>query len=158
MNLLPRGRAGTGHRRAHSSALEICSTTFEEQELKGTQPLLEEKSISVPTQKPRIDTLFIVLWVISVVLTAICTYFWTSRSSGIELGGFATGFLTELGMYFQTQLLLVCRHSNQRLKLLLSQPSKFVQRNSMGVLISMAIMVSCLLGLQVLNTSDQPLR
>ena len=105
MNLLPNGRAQFGHRRAHSSALETCTAELkghfdeDEQELDDTETLLEDKVIVVPRQKPRIDNIFILLWIISIALTSLCTYLWTRKTEDTQLGSFATGFVTDLGRY-----------------------------------------------------------
>src|ERR1700753_259222 len=107
MALLPRPRTPNaqhiGHRRAHSSALEICMPTYDDQELKeDAQPLLEDKVLFVTTtaqQRPSL-TIIVVLWVFSTVLACICTYLWTSSRVGKSpYGSFATGFATELRAY-----------------------------------------------------------
>ena len=98
MNLLPRVRSEFGHRRAHSSALEICSTTFEDQEIKGTQPLLEEKDIVVTSQTRRLDATLIILWALSVAFVSLLTYALTKSTKDDPFGGFRTGYLTDLGM------------------------------------------------------------
>jgi hypothetical protein len=104
MALLPRPRtpnAQIGHRRAHSSALEICLTNKEEQELQDAQPLLEDKVLIVPTPKSRLPVaVFIVLWTVSIVVACTCTYLWTvARVKASSFGSFASGFATELRMY-----------------------------------------------------------
>ena len=105
MALLPRPRtpnAPRGHRRAHSSALEICLTTADdEQELiKDVQPLLDEKILLVPEPRSRPQphpVVLVVLWILSLVIAITCTYLWTtSRLNRSLTGGFASGFDTDL--------------------------------------------------------------
>ena len=104
MALLPRPRTpngNLGHRRAHSSALEICLPDKEEQELLSVQPLLEDKVLIVPTQRSRSPLALIIIgWTLSIVLTCVCTFLWTRARSVVESGGsFAAGFATELRKY-----------------------------------------------------------
>jgi hypothetical protein len=102
MALLPRPRtpnAHRGHRRAHSSALEICLTTADDEELiKDVQPLLDEKVLLVPGPKTQPQpVVLVVLWILSIATAVTCTYLWTtSRLSRTLPGGFATGFDTDL--------------------------------------------------------------
>ena len=102
MALLPRPRTPNvhrGHRRAHSSALEICLTKDDDQELiQDIQPLLDEKVLIVPKPKsqPR-PVLLVVLWILSIAITITCTYLWTTSRLDRSLhGSFATGFETDL--------------------------------------------------------------
>ena len=104
MSLLARPRTpnaqNIGHRRAHSSALEICLPDKEDQELReDAQPLLEDKVLFVTTpvkQSPSL-AIIVVLWVCSIAIACVCTYLWTSSRVALSpYGSFVTGFDTEL--------------------------------------------------------------
>lgn len=102
MALLPRPRtpnAQLGHRRAHSSALEICLTTNDDkQELEDAQPLLNDKALLVPTPKPQPRlAIFVVAWAFSIALAIASTFLWTkAHTERSRNGSFAYGFATEL--------------------------------------------------------------
>ena len=146
MSLLPRGRAPTLHRRAHSSALEICSTTFDntysEKEAESTQTLLDEKVLIVPNQKPRIDAVFIIIWALSILLTSVCTYITTIRTERSPLGSFGTGFSTELRKWTKTLELILIQVLSSGDQTPHIQLSRLESNSSMVVSISKGTMVS----------------
>lgn len=115
MNLSPTtggpGGPGLGHRRAHSSALDIVLPTKDEQELEINQPLLEEKleqKIELLEEKleergtlstftnPRRHATIITLWVLSMVAASLCTYLATKSAQKVSLGTFSHGYVTDL--------------------------------------------------------------
>ena len=88
-----------GHRRAHSSGVDIQVSNVDEiQEKSATQPLLDDERFDETLPLPRQRRTYIVLpWIASLLLTSFITYLLTTaRQQGGVSGSFNDGFSTEL--------------------------------------------------------------
>ena len=103
----PRTPVVHGHRRAHSSALDIVVTSpTREQELPDAWPLVEEKgplleeegNFVAVRKGRRSNVLLFVLWIFSLAAASVMTRVFTAASPKASLGTFSSGYVTDLRM------------------------------------------------------------
>ena len=84
--------------RSHVRQRSIGKYEEGKKDVQAEEPLLDEAEYSSPLarQSPRYITLG-ALWAASLILTALCTYLFTSSRASNALGSFGDGYDTNLG-------------------------------------------------------------